>query len=110
MLLERWGLPTTLIDAVAGHHSAGARRSPAGFVRLADMVAHHAQGNAVDRNLMLQLSAARGLPVRTLRDALFDLPHSSGSRRRRADPSPLSLRETAILQPMAEGERAAQIA
>ena len=84
--------------------------APAGFVRLADMVAHHAQGNAVDRNLMLQLSAAWELPVRTLRDALFDLPHSSGSRRRRADPSPLSLRETAILQPMAEGERAAQIA
>ena len=110
VLLERWGLPTTLIDAVAGHHSAGAHHSAAGFVRLADMVAHHAQGDAVDRNLMLQLSAGWGLPVRTLRDALFDLPHSSGSRRRRADPSPLSLRETAILQLMAEGERAAQIA
>jgi DNA-binding NarL/FixJ family response regulator len=41
---------------------------------------------------------------------LFDLPHSSGSRRRRAEPSPLSIRETAILKLMADGQRAAQIA
>ena len=110
LLLERWGLPATLIDAVAGHHSAVAHRSAAGFVRLADMVAHYAHGNAVDRKLMLQLAAGWKLPVRTLRDALFDLPHSSGSRRRRAEPSPLSLRETAILKLMAEGSRATQIA
>lgn len=110
MLLERWGLPPGLCETVAGHHASGADRSPASFVRLADMVAHLAQGDAVDRNLLLQLSAAWRMSVRTLRNALFDLPHASGSRRRRAEPSPLSSRETAILKLMAEGERAAQIA
>jgi putative nucleotidyltransferase with HDIG domain len=109
-LLERWGLPARLIEPVAGHHNTAAQRSPAGFVRLADMVAHHAYGHVVDRKAMLQLAADWKLPVRTLRNALFDLPHSSGSRRRRAEPSPLSVRETAILKLMAEGQRAAQIA
>ncbi len=110
ILLERWGLSTSLIEAVSGHHNPPTERSGAGFVRLADLVAHHAHGNAVDRNLMLELASAWELPVRTLRDALFDLPHSSGSRRRRAEPSPLSSRETAILRLLAEGERAVKIA
>jgi HD-GYP domain-containing protein (c-di-GMP phosphodiesterase class II)/DNA-binding CsgD family transcriptional regulator len=110
ILLERWGLPAGLCETVAGHHTARDDRSPASSVRLADMVAHLAQGDAVERNLLMQLAAAWSMSVRTLRDALFDLPHSSGSRRRRAEPSPLSSRETAILKLMAEGQRAAHIA
>lgn len=110
LLLERWGLPETLVAATAGHHSGRPGRSPAAFVQLADMVAHHAHGDAVDRKAMLRLAVAWGLPMRVLRDALFDLPHASGSRRRRAERSPLSARETAILRLLGEAARATEIA
>jgi DNA-binding CsgD family transcriptional regulator len=39
---------------------------------------------------------------------LFDLPHS-GSQRRRAEPSPLSRRETAVLRRLADGKLYEQI-
>jgi DNA-binding NarL/FixJ family response regulator len=68
------------------------------------------RGAVVDRNVMLRLAAASGLPVSSLRDVLFDLPHSGGSKRRRAEESPLSARETAVLRLLAEGSRYAQIA
>jgi DNA-binding NarL/FixJ family response regulator len=80
------------------------------FVRLADMVVHHAHGEAVDRELMLQLAAACELSAGSLRDVVFDLPHAGGSARRRAEPSPLSSREREILELVAEGRVAADIA
>ena len=39
-----------------------------------------------------------------LRDVLFDLPHAGGSQRRRAEQSPLSDRETAVLRILADGK------
>jgi putative nucleotidyltransferase with HDIG domain len=110
LLLRRWGLPERLLGAVSGHHSAQGETEAAAFVRLADMVARHAQGAVVDRNVMLRSAASFGLPVKVLRDVLFDLPHSGGSKRRRAEESPLSARETAVLRLLGEGMRYAQIA
>ncbi|MBV9803491.1 MAG: HDOD domain-containing protein [Solirubrobacterales bacterium] len=110
LLLERWGLPEKLIAATTGHHSGRSGMTAAAFVQLADMVAHHAHGDAVDRKAMVRLAGVWGLPMRALRDALFDLPHASGSRRRRAERSPLSARETAILRHLGEGARATEIA
>jgi putative nucleotidyltransferase with HDIG domain len=110
LLLERWGLPSQLAKTVAAHHTADAGGEIATLVRLADMVAHHAQTAAVDRRIMLRLAGTCGLPVRTLRDVLFDLPHSGGSRRRRAEASPLSTRETDVLRLLAEGKLYKQIA
>ena len=103
LLLTRWGLPDGLAQAVAAHHRCEEEGELATLVRLADMIAHHAHGDAVDRRLMLRLAAICGLPVKALRDAMFDLPHSGGSRRRRAEPSPLSDRETEVLRRLAEG-------
>lgn len=77
------------------------------LVRLADMVVHHAHGDPVDRQIMLRLTTACGLPATALRDLLVDLPHSGGSARRRAKGSPLSDRETAILQLLGDGNRTA---
>jgi DNA-binding NarL/FixJ family response regulator len=68
------------------------------------MVAHHAQGDAVDRAKMLDLTQLCGLSPHALREILFDLPHSGGSDRRRAGPSPLSTRATSVLRRLAEGK------
>jgi LuxR family maltose regulon positive regulatory protein len=73
------------------------------------MVAHHAQGNAVDRTAMLRLAADWELPLEALRDAVFDQPQAP-SPRRRADPSPLSTRETEVLRLVADGQRDVEIA
>jgi HD-GYP domain-containing protein (c-di-GMP phosphodiesterase class II)/DNA-binding CsgD family transcriptional regulator len=110
LLLARWGLPRRLSTAVAAHHSSTGRDQLATLVRLADMVAHQAHGDPVDRKLMLNLASSCGLSVTALRDALFDLPHMGGSQRRRADPSPLSTRETTILRRLAEGKLYKEIA
>jgi DNA-binding NarL/FixJ family response regulator len=99
-----------LSTAVAAHHGSTGRDQLATLVRLADMVAHQAHGNPVDRKLMLSLASSSGLSVAALRDALFDLPHMGGSQRRRADPSPLSTRETTILRRLAEGKLYKEIA
>jgi putative nucleotidyltransferase with HDIG domain len=110
LMLERWGLTESLVTAVAGHHTSMSGGSAAAFIRLADMVAHHAQGGAVDRSVMLRLAGACQLSVKTLRDVVFDLPHSGGSQRRRAERSPLSTRESAVLRLLAEGKRNVDIA
>lgn len=104
LLLTRWGLPDRLASTTAAHHTSEAENEAATFVRLADMVAHHAQGDAVDRSAMLHLAHTCGIDAGTLREVVFDLPHSGGSHRRRAEASPLSKRETAALRLLAEGK------
>jgi putative nucleotidyltransferase with HDIG domain len=104
LLLRRWGLPKGLASTVAAHHSSEGENATATYVRLADMVAHHAQGDTVDRGKMLHLAHVCGLSANALRSALFDLPHSGGSQRRRAERSPLTNRETAVLRILAQGK------
>jgi DNA-binding NarL/FixJ family response regulator len=108
-LVDRWGLPARLAHAVRDHHSADAPGEMATLVRLADMVARHSQGHPVDRQIMLHLANDSGLSVSALRTVLFDLPQS-GSQRRRAEPSPLSKRETDALRQLAEGKLYKEIA
>lgn len=110
LLLRRWGLPRHLVDTVTAHHSSEAENDAASYVRLADMVAHHAQGDTVDRSKMLHLAHTCGLSATALRDVLFDLPHADGSLRRRAERSPLSDRETEVVRALAEGKVAKTIA
>ena len=45
-LARRWGLPDAIATAIERHHSEDAR-GDAAFVRLADMLAHFAQGDRV---------------------------------------------------------------
>jgi putative nucleotidyltransferase with HDIG domain len=103
-LLRRWGLPRRLADTVAAHHSSEADHEVATVVRLADMIVHHSQGDTVDRRKMLLLAHVCGLSAAALRDVLFDLPHAGGSHRRRAESSPLSRREAAVLRVLAQGK------
>jgi HD-GYP domain-containing protein (c-di-GMP phosphodiesterase class II)/DNA-binding CsgD family transcriptional regulator len=104
LLLARWGLPKRLANAVSAHHSSDANNEVATHVRLADMIAHHIHGDRVDSKLMLRLGNACGLTPTALRDVLFDLPHAGGSDRRRAEPSPLSARETEVLRLLGQGK------
>lgn len=104
LLLRRWKLPPRLVNAVAAHHSSEAENAVATYVRLADKVAHHSQGERIDRRKMLSLAQLCGLSPQGLRDVLFDLPHAGGSQRRRAEQSPLSDRETAVLRILADGK------
>jgi DNA-binding NarL/FixJ family response regulator len=104
LLLRRWGLPDRLASTVAAHHSSEDGHEVATHVRLADMIAHHAHGQAIDRSKMLHLARACELSANALSDVLFDLPHVGGSQRRRAERSPLSSRETAVLRILAEGK------
>lgn len=110
LMLDRWGLPQGLAAAVSRHHSTHPANGTAALVRLADMVAHHAQGNAVDRTAMMRLADDCGLPVDALRDAVFDQPRVPATARRRAERSPLSDRETTVLRLVATGRRNSNIA
>ena len=80
-------------------------------MRLADMLAHYAQGGAVyaDR---AAASAARsiGLGPAELRSVMYDLPYPVGPRTRQIDPCPLSERELEVLKRLAEGKVYKQIA
>jgi putative nucleotidyltransferase with HDIG domain len=110
LLLRKWELPQQLTNAVATHHSAESDNDIAAYVRLADMVAHHAQGEPVDGAKMLELAHLCGLSATALREILFDLPYSGGSHRRRAQRSPLSPRQTTIVGLLAEGKHYKEIA
>jgi DNA-binding NarL/FixJ family response regulator len=59
---------------------------------------------------MLRLARVCALSPVALRNVLFDLPQAGGSRRWRADPSPLSSRETEVVHLLAEGKVYKQIA
>lgn len=110
LLVSRWQLSGSLSEPIATHHRAEDHGELATVVRLADMVAHQAYGSEVDRRAMLRLASAVGVSATEVRDVLFDLPHMSGSQRRRSEPSPLSDRETAVLRLLAEGQLYTQIA
>jgi putative nucleotidyltransferase with HDIG domain len=110
LLLRRWGLSGRLADNVATHHRAEADHDIATYVRLADMLAHHAQGHVVDRSRLLSLAHVCGLSTNGLREILFDLPHSGASDRRRAEQSPLSVRQTDVLTSLARGKQYKDIA
>lgn len=103
LLIERWGLPEILADAVRSHHIAEGGDNLATILRLADLVARHSLGHVVDRRVMLRLATACGISAQALRDVIFDLPQS-GNQRRRAEPSPLSKRETDALRQLAAGK------
>lgn len=110
ILIRRWGLSEELAGTVAAHHRAEDPAKIATHVRLADMTAHHAQGDAIDRKKLLQLAHLCGLSAAALREILFDLPHAGGSHQRRAERSPLSRRQSDALRGLADGKVYKEIA
>ena len=109
VLLRRWGLPAGLATVVERHH-ADDPEGAAAIVRLADMLAHYAAGDAVDRSALLPAARAAGVGAETLRSLLYELPSAGEGGRRGEEPSPLSVRESHALRGLAEGKVYKEIA
>jgi len=109
VLIRRWGLPANLSTPIERHHSSQPE-GEAAFIRLADMLAHYAQGARVSPAEMLLTARSIGLTPQQLRVVLYELPNSSNQRQRHVDPCPLSTRELGVLQRLAEGKVYKQIA
>jgi putative nucleotidyltransferase with HDIG domain len=109
VLARRWGLPKAVASVIERHHSDDS--SPeAAFVRLADMLAHYAQGQAISPSELLKTARVVGLGPAELRSVMFDLPYPATGRQRQVDPCPLSSREVEVLRRLAEGKVYKQIA
>jgi putative nucleotidyltransferase with HDIG domain len=109
VLARRWGLPVSVASVIERHHSQDAV-GEAAFVRLADMLAHYAQGAQVSPAEMLQCARTVGLGPEELRRVMYELPNPTSQRQRHVDPCPLSGRELGVLQRLAEGKVYKQIA
>jgi DNA-binding NarL/FixJ family response regulator len=109
VMARRWGLPQQLAAAIEHHHAEDAV-GEAAIVRLADMLAHYAQGQAVAPDQLLAVARRIGLGPQDLREVLFELPGPPPDRKRSVTPCPLSTRELEVLKRLAEGKVYKQIA
>src|SRR5271165_5633294 len=109
VLIRRWGLPGSLATPIERHHNPDVE-GEAAFIRLADMLAHYAQGARVSPAEMLHTARSIGLGPDELRRVMYELPSPSSQRQRHVDPCPLSGRELGVLQRLAEGKVYKQIA
>ena len=109
VLARRWGLPKAVASVIERHHADDAD-GEAAFVRLADMLAHYAQGQAVSPTELLKTARAIGLGPQELRTVMYDIPFGTGNAKRAVDPCPLSDRELDVLKRLAEGKVYKQIA
>jgi HD-GYP domain-containing protein (c-di-GMP phosphodiesterase class II)/DNA-binding CsgD family transcriptional regulator len=115
MLLERWGVANSVVEAVGGHHDDDRGRDAA-VVRLADMLGHYATGEAVDGGALLAVARGLGLEGSELRAVMFDLHAPApvaagpGGRPEPAEPSPFTPRELDALRGLAAGGTYREIA
>ena len=102
VLLRRWGLPKDLAATVERHHALDAYEDAA-YLRLADMLAHQAQGRPVEQAELGEAAEAIGLGADDLRAVMFDVsyvPRESAA----VGPCPLSRRELGILKGLSQGK------
>jgi putative nucleotidyltransferase with HDIG domain len=109
VLARRWGLPKAVASVIERHHADDAD-GEAAFVRLADMLAHYAQGLPVSPTELLKCARIIGMGPTELRTVMYDLPYPTQGRTRQVDPCPLSGREVDVLKRLAEGKVYKQIA
>jgi putative nucleotidyltransferase with HDIG domain len=109
VLARRWGLPKGIASVIERHHSDDCD-GEAAYVRLADMLAHYAQGQPVSPTELLKTARIIGLGPQELRTVMYDLPFGAGATKRAIDPCPLSDRELDVLKRLAEGKVYKQIA
>ena len=107
--LRRFSLPKSLIDPVEHHHAEDATGAAA-VIRLADMLAHEAQGDAVDRAAFADAAQAVGIDPGELGSVSYDLARAGGPRGVGAEPSPLTPAQQRVLQGLRRGLTYKQIA
>jgi putative nucleotidyltransferase with HDIG domain len=110
VLARRLGLSDQLASTIEHHHSDQAT-GDAAIIRIADMLAHYVTGGVVDPTALAAAARAAGLSPDDLRRALDDLAGGApAAANRSAEPSPLSPRETEMVQKLAEGKVYKEIA
>src|SRR2546430_14686251 len=109
VLARRWGLPKSIASTIERHHHEDPG-DEAAFVRLADMLAHYAQGGGVSPSELLKVARRVGLGPAELRSVMYELPFPQNGRVRAIDPCPLSDREVEVLKRLAGGKVYKQIA
>src|ERR671922_252171 len=109
VLARRWGLPAMIASTIERHHAADASGETA-YVRLADMLAHYAQGTAVSPAELLRTARTIGMGAVELRAVMYDMPYPTAGRQRQIEPCPLSHRELEVLKRLGQGKVYKQIA
>jgi DNA-binding CsgD family transcriptional regulator/HD-like signal output (HDOD) protein len=109
VLARRLGLAGPLARTIELHHREDVM-GDAAIIRLADMLAHYAAGGAVQASALSAAARTIGLSTEDLRSALDELPGGARAEARGATPSPLTPRETEMVQQLAAGKVYKQIA
>ncbi|MCW3067209.1 MAG: hypothetical protein JWN32_4381 [Solirubrobacterales bacterium] len=109
VLIRRWGLPDRIATAVERHHLAH-ETGDAAVVRLADMLTHYSQGDAVAPRELERAARTVGLDPGGVRALMFELPLPVPVAPRAQEPSPLSRQETRALRELAKGKVYKEIA
>jgi putative nucleotidyltransferase with HDIG domain len=109
VLTRRWGLPKSISGAIERHHAEDGTGAAA-VIRLADMLAHHSQGEPVTAQKLRTTAHACGLRHPDLHDLVYAQAGAKGAKGRMVEPSPLSVREMEVLRSLAEGKVYKQIA
>jgi putative nucleotidyltransferase with HDIG domain len=109
VLARRWGLPKTIAAAIERHHAEDAENAAA-VLRMADMLAHHAQGEAITAQKLRAIAKTCGIRKADLEDLVYGQSNGREQRARAPEPSPLSVREMEVLRCLAEGKVYKQIA
>jgi putative nucleotidyltransferase with HDIG domain len=109
VLARRLGLADPLARTVEQHHNADAAGAAA-IIRLADMLAHYAAGAPLGVAAISAAGRGIGLSTEQLRRALDQLPGGARGDLAGVAPSPLTPRETEMVQQLAAGKVYKQIA
>jgi putative nucleotidyltransferase with HDIG domain len=109
VLARRLGLPASLARTIEQHHDPRAT-GDAAIVRLADMLAHYATDDPVNPAALSAAAQAVGMSMEDLSACLEELPGGGRSEPRPATHSPLTPRETEMVQKLGAGKLYKQIA
>ena len=110
VLARRWGLPKAVASVIERHHADDAA-GEAAFVRLADMLAHYAQGSAVSPTELLKTRPHhRPRPDRAAQRSCTTCRTRRPAARARSTRARCRRREVEVLKRLAEGKVYKQIA
>ncbi|MEA2374232.1 MAG: hypothetical protein QOD53_695, partial [Thermoleophilaceae bacterium] len=108
VLARRLGLPNRIARLIERHH-ADEDGGDAAVLRLADILVHYSAGHPVDRTELMTVAGVCGVAGARLDALLYELP-TTAVEARRIEPSPLTPRQTTIMQQLAQGKLYKQIA
>jgi len=109
VLVRRWGLAPEIGAAIERHHADGADGAAAA-IGLADLIAHHSQGETISPERLAELGSRVGIDPDRVRGLIYEFPYVRGPRRRSSEPCPLSGRELDALRGLADGKVYKEIA